>query len=419
MKYKEQIILMLLVLYTSSRPPFIVINIAIVILFLYSAFLFKKYGKNFDKNIINIVIIYLASIFYYFLAFGWIDFFQSAKMLIVIMIGYMVITLMGIRFLTLFDKILYTLTVISLILYPIQVLLFDQTLSIVTLTSSFIPLNEQGDELKSILLWGIDYGADNRNSGFVWEPKAFANFLLIGVFFNLIVNKFKVNKRLVVYIIALLTTLSSTGFIIMFFVIPLFILWNTNTQRFFIYLIPSIIFAPFIFGLDFVSEKAIFEWNSRYDYVNLLHDNRNFEKRSLGRLPSMMVDYQDFLKQPIVGFGMQKDERTQSRYTKLVRVNGLTDWLASFGVIGMILLIVGYSKGWGNILTLYRLRGRIFIVVALLMIFFATTVTNHTFWICLLFTFLIDPKKESFLLNGSNSESNSVDVYNKPSSKNN
>ena len=53
-----------------------------------------------------------------------------------------------------------------------------------------------------------------RNAGFAWEPGAFATYINMAIFINLIRHKFKLrnNRKLWVFIIALATTFSTTGY---------------------------------------------------------------------------------------------------------------------------------------------------------------------------------------------------------------
>ncbi|MEM4260575.1 MAG: hypothetical protein QXG00_05035, partial [Candidatus Woesearchaeota archaeon] len=284
----------------------------------------------------------------------------------------------------------YPLAIISLILYPLQLLNFDATLNLVTQISDMLPINEKNEEMRSILIWSMDYDAVYRNTGFPWEPKAYANFLIMGIIVRLVQNGLVLKeKRIIVYIIALITTFSTTGYLIFFGIVPFFILWNKSPENFFKYFIPVVLIIFYIMQMDFMWTKIKSEWEGRYEYETLLSDSRSFNKRSLGRTPSMMVDLIDFTKQPLIGYGMQRDFRTQSVYTKLVRVNGLTDWIASFGIAGILLFVFGQYIGFKKFLTKYNLRGTIFLLIIIGVIYFATTVTTHIFWLSLMFLFVV------------------------------
>ena len=95
------------------------------------------------------------------------------------------------------------------------------------------------------------------------------------------------------------------------------------------------------------------------DQANMIYDKRYFKARSLGRFGSLMVDYNDFKEHPLLGYGMQRKDgniqlRTQSIYsdTKLVRVNGFSDRLVSFGIVGMffysLAIFLGFKRYFSN-----------------------------------------------------------------------
>ncbi len=388
---KEKFILMLGVPYLSSRPPFIVINITIILLFIYLLKIHYKYNINiFDKYTFLMLIVYPILHLFYFLNFGSIDFLLSMRMFLLLIMAIWIIKLMNFDFLNIYEKFAYTLAIISLIFYPFQLLDYDATLNLITQISDLLPLNEKNEEMRSILIWSMDYDTGYRNTGFPWEPKAYANFLIIAIIIRLVQNGlvFK-DKRVIVYSIALLTTISTTGYIILFAILPFFVLWNKSPEKFLKYFIPVIIILFYVMQLDFMWSKIKNEWEGRYEYESLLSDSRSFSKRSLGRTPSMMVDLIDFSKQPIIGYGLNREFRTQSRYTKLVRVNGLTDWIASFGIVGIMLFLWGHYNGFKKWLRHYNYKGELFLVFIIMIIYFATTVTSHLFWLCLKFLFTV------------------------------
>ena len=391
---KENFIILILILYISSRPPFIVVNIAIVLLFIYLLKIHVKYKIDFfDKFTLAILLLFPIINLFYFIIFNELEVFLTIRMFLILIMSNWVVKLMRYKFLSTFENILYFLAVISLIFYPLQIIAHDLILEFLTDFSDLIPLNEKGEEMKSILIWGMDYDAGIRNSGFAWEPKAFANFLIIGIIVRLTQNKLNLrDRRIIVYSLALITTFSTTGYLILFGILPFFILWNKSPEKFFKYFIPVTLIFLYTLQFDFMWKKIKTEWEGRYEYEKLLSDSRSFAKRSLGRTPSMMVDLIDFSKQPILGYGLNRNQRTQSFYTKLVRVNGLTDWIATFGALGIILFVFGHYYGFKKYLAYNNLSGASILLIIISVIYFATTLTSHLFWTTLMFLFTVTEK---------------------------
>tara|TARA_B100001057_G_C22331906_1_gene749858 strand:- start:76 stop:522 length:447 start_codon:yes stop_codon:yes gene_type:complete len=139
--------------------------------------------------------------------------------------------------------------------------------------------------------------------------------------------------------------------------------------------------------------KIKYELSLTEDYKKKLYD-KTFEvdQISLGRISSFIVDYNDFLKKPIIGFGYQRSERTQNPYVKLTRVNGFSDILATYGLVGIFFMIISYFLLFHKLLSFYNFDNKIlitsFFVSIILTIYFASAVTSHILWMSFLFLHL-------------------------------
>ena len=113
------------------------------------------------------------------------------------------------------------------------------------------------------------------------------------------------------------------------------------------------------------------------------------------------MDFNDFKKQPLIGYGIQRRDanrkqlRTESKYTytKLVRVNGFSDRLASFGIVGIIFYISALFLGFRKYLKYYNNKGAIFMIISFFIIEFATNVLTDPLWMVFLFLFAINPRE--------------------------
>ena len=107
----------------------------------------------------------------------------------------------------------------------------------------------------------------------------------------------------------------------------------------------------------------------------------------MGRFGSLVIDFNDFIKHPIIGYGIQRRDtskhqlRTQAKYnyTKLVRVNGFSDRLATFGVVGMLFYLTSIYLGFKRYLMFYNYRGQIWLLILFLMMEFATNLLTSPF----------------------------------------
>lgn len=95
-----------------------------------------------------------------------------------------------------------------------------------------------------------------RNLGFTWEPGRFACWILLGMYFNLVRNKFNIkNKPFCILFFSLLTTLSTTGYSLLS-VLVLFILINKKSNFAKAVIVLCVVLAfPTVWGLSIMSEK--------------------------------------------------------------------------------------------------------------------------------------------------------------------
>ena len=210
--------------------------------------------------------------------------------------AYLTIKCVGASFFSIFEKITYYLTVISLPLFAIQLLNYEFLFWAVGIIQHNIPYLEYMNDIHAnIFVFTIDGdGAVYRNSGFAWEPKGFSNFLSLAIFINLVSNNFRINKRLLVFIFAMITTTSTAGFINTFVILMPFFIINVKKKKYLILVPIMAVLGIIFFSSDIGYQKIKREIEGRDKYIDLLEDTREFEARSLGRFPSFIVDFNDF-----------------------------------------------------------------------------------------------------------------------------
>lgn len=95
-----------------------------------------------------------------------------------------------------------------------------------------------------------------RNLGFTWEPGRFTCWILLGMYFNLVRNKFNIrNKHFCILFFSLLTTLSTTGYSLLALIV-LFILINKKSNLAKVVIVLCVILAfPTVWGLSIMSDK--------------------------------------------------------------------------------------------------------------------------------------------------------------------
>ncbi len=298
-----------------------------------------------------------------------------------ILCAYFIIRLLNIEFFEYFEKVVFHLALISLPLFLLQQFFFDRMFFYNSFFERMIPLLETGGDVYSnSFIYTMKENFQWRNSGFAWEPGAFAAFLLPSMIINMSINKFHFNFRLIIMIIAIITTFSSMGYAVLGLIF-FYYLVNINF-RYTILLIPIIIAVNYyIINLPFMKEKVVQE----YETVDIKLESAfsaetSSEFRALGRMASFRLDVQDFLKYPLIGIGGHEAALTQGS-VRLQRTSGLGDYLVVFGSIGIVFLLFGLINTSKKLKDFFKTKGTIIIPVVILMISFSNGILTTPIFI--------------------------------------
>jgi hypothetical protein len=161
-----------------------------------------------------------------------------------------------------------------------------------------------------------------RNSGAFWEPGANAGFTLLAMFFNMFVyNKKLTDKKNLLFIVVVISTLSTAGFIALMFL--LFINPQFRTKillKTFSFICFFLIAQYIITNVDFLGAKLINQLN------NFSEGNAH-----TSRFASARLDFETFQKYPF-GFSAL-DLREGIRDEDDFRTNGVFILLSNYGII--------------------------------------------------------------------------------------
>jgi hypothetical protein len=188
---------------------------------------------------------------------------------------------------------------------------------------------------------------DFRNSGFSWEPGAFGCFLIIALMLNLFLNKFKFDKKSYLFILAIITTISTTDYLAL--MILLFLVYRYKVPRINWGVVLLLVASAAVFVyIPILGDKILGTYYEDMDDLRRLKYLEIFYKRGnsqipLNRFASMMYIYQTFGWQLILGVSNKYDVIVNSRFNINIS-NGVFDFLAKFGFVGLIPLIYKYAK---------------------------------------------------------------------------
>ena len=197
-----------------------------------------------------------------------------------------------------------------------------------------------------------------RNAGFAWEPGSFACYINLAIFLNLIRTKFTIhnNKKLYIFIIALITTFSTTGFAILMLLI-VFYVYNQNLKYIILFAPISIVLIFYILFLPFMTEKIIDV--SEYDTDAMIeHSINNDTNPTPQRIESLQIDFIDFHNNPILGYGGHLEERwTEKLGANISTISGIGKVMAVFGIVGILFFIVQLTMTSMEFTKIFHFRG--------------------------------------------------------------
>lgn len=267
--------------------------------------------------------------------------------------AYAIIKLVNVRFIDIYIKLIFFLTIISLFFY-ILFFIPDVTNILFKFGQTVfkpvfgLPADRQYPYTSNLLIFnfnGYEY-LPPRNSGPFWEPGAFSIFLNIAIMFNVIVNGKLFSKKNLVFIVALITTISTAGFLVFFFISLSLLLVNKKyTYLKYLIAIPIIlIFINAITSFEFLLPKiqeSIF----------------NAELTTTSRFGSALADYVLILKNPILGYGRSEQAIYGVNYFEISfmhRNNGLTKLFVQWGIIFALIFLYQIKKSFYHIVKQFR-----------------------------------------------------------------
>ena len=203
-----------------------------------------------------------------------------------------------------------------------------------TITSA----SSENVKYSTIYFHNISFTSD-RNTGPFWEPSIYAGFLMLGM----VCSRFFLKqhpRKLVPFVLALLSTQSSGG-IIMLLVFLVMCLWDIYGEV----KETSVIVKFFVIAVTVV---VLFLWGSiqqfllqfNYDMFSKIF-NAMSDGDSETRLVSFLVDFQIWCESPIIGVGTSEMEvrflalrDAASLITNLAHTSTSTEYIAAFGLGG-------------------------------------------------------------------------------------
>ncbi len=269
-----------------------------------------------------------------------------------IFIAFIHIRVFGRDLFPIYEHIMVVLSAISLVLWGMSIL-------IPSLSDLFrlFPETAFGNNFLYLFNWmdpakGQIYGSLIRNAGCSWEPGRFAIMLIPAIFVNLSREgiSFKGNYKIIILLLALASTMSTTGYSITILLYAIYWLNGFNAKNIlsFVFIVLPLTF--FIFSLDFMGDKiqnnANFEGLTRVRMHNINYNAKTHGDEYLGsldRFESAYFEWKNFQKEPLLGYGRNNDHSWFRREVSknFVLTGGLVKIFGQYGIfIGFFLYVL-------------------------------------------------------------------------------
>lgn len=320
------------------------------------------------KKEIDLILLYFTSCFIFIFAlqaFLLTEFSlqSSLHFLLKIFTGVGVASIVGDKFIDYYKNIIYFFCIVSLIGF---------TLNCMGVVVPYIKISSSGIDGGQVIrvssfiytqLYDVEHnlGLTLRNCGPFWEPGAFQGFINLALFLELYSSirssSLFFSKKSVIYIISILTTLSTGGYITMFFIICCFIIQTKKislpTKVLFI-LVSFFIISYLFFNLEFLGEKISRDANGKGGRLSMDFSNVDFMKIIIGS----GLNPKSFLNSSLIATGS---------LTMLINFTGISG--------GLVLYFFLYRK--------ISIENIIFIIIVTMILINEPFLTAGPFWWCL------------------------------------
>lgn len=192
-----------------------------------------------------------------------------------------------------------------------------------------------------------------RNASYFWEPGAFSGYVLLAMLF-LVINddkydSHKYRRMMIVFIAAILTTLSTAGYVFLPLMLLIHLYRNRALHPLKVTTIAILLLSASVYAynhFDFLGTKIVGQYVSAAEGHTLAYKTR---------FGSLLFDMEYIRENPLIGWGLHEKTRYMLHEGETLRgmSNGFTGFIVKFGIIGMFLYL---SATYGSFLTLTENR---------------------------------------------------------------
>jgi hypothetical protein len=311
--------------------------------------------KLFDLKILGLLLFGYGLIFIQNLLYQGLSFSILYIPLKLFYVPYLIYRILGLRFILYIQQVIF---IIALYTFPIWMLqsfvpfideiLQKLILKVLPFSWNVVP--------RSLLFYTAAWGEGvynqtlgfYRNSGAFHEPGAFGVFLFLAIVLNMVITKRLYNKRNLFLFIALLTTLSTTAYIVLFILMLSDIITRNLNPAIKVISILIFMFA----GIqvyqsgDFLQEKV----NNQFeDQVEAADQNVGRKEARSGRFYAFFTSLKLFTEHPLFGRGIafsSSEKASGEMHREGSFTYGITGILSTYGLLFCVFYVNSFYRGF-------------------------------------------------------------------------
>ncbi len=345
-----QIVLFSDMLKNSRSDIVLLMNLAL-------SFIVCVYANRLDvKKVMMVSLVAIVIMLPALIVDGWDNYIPYVGYVLRIITGCLIASYYAERFYPMCENLVFLLAYISIPLFILQQIephIYD----IFTPLSRFWMEGRQwytSDEIPSIhmhqyiLIYVLNGYAPRRNSGFMWEPAAFAAMLVWAILMNIYLRNFTINGRVIVMVLAMLTTFSLGGYSYLIVLLVIYV-WQKANIKYAVGVTLVAALGWYVFNTaDFLSKQREMMSEKAEAYADVDAETERLEVKTqitfrgdeekqyqvgsrTNRVASIFVNWK-LLKNNPLGYGVQSEQYIDS-------ANGFMNLVMKWGIQGIIVLI--------------------------------------------------------------------------------
>lgn len=389
------------VLFSGLSTLFFRSHVGLVVLFIFGLFIFGFSLKNITKQFL--LSLFIWALYFTLSSFSILSFhpFFMSTYFIYFIIAWWLISYYKMNIFIKYENIMYVLTIISLVFYVIHNSFLGGLLNEIILSFDMSENLFPEKNYASILFYSLRSFDDNylfiRNQGFTWEPGPFSCYIALAIFFNLIRNNLKLidKKKLIIFLIGIISTQSTTGFVMLFTIIIWLYLSNQKNKfiRSFGVSTLILVFVIIFNNISFLQEKIISEFEQ--DVTQVVENSVTYDaKYNPGRFASLQLALIDFQNYPLLGIGGNKNLRYAAQEgANVSTISGIGMIMTQYGVVGLSLFLFMLFRTGNWLSKGYSFNSFMIFPLLFLIISFSFDIIQTPILITLLMTSLYCPQK--------------------------